>query len=970
VRSPRTWVRLGLVATVLSASALIGSTGAQAVAPQIGPAQPVPTQAPPAAGTDPVTDYGSCLTTQRQGDLLVLVDESSSLQSTDPKGARVTAGQYLLQRLQSFTARSKVALSVSFAGFADKFDQTTPWTDLTDANLPGLKQGLDSFRQRNTGFETDYWNALEGARQQLSARPKNAEGAPRCQAIAWFTDGKLDISPRTSPDDKTKYGTTKPYAPGLQVTDDAAAAKAIEAATQSICRPKGLIDQLRSSNILTFSFGLSSAGTDNRDFDLLKSITTGVPFNGAPCGAQLTPTPGRFTLASNIDELLFALDGLSTPGQPPLESKRGICQGAPCEQDKHRFVLDASIKSVHILGQATVAGLDAQLVLPNGAVVPLSVKAVGQNTALTQDGVNISYSWQSERTVTIDLTNPVGAAPWTGAWAFVFSDPKASSPTGSSQSSIHISGGLFPSWTGPGTGVLHSGEKSKPGTLGVVDADRKPVDSVSILGTLSISAAVFGADNKQVPVVTDLDKTKMGTPVQLDLTTVPPGRATLRLTLKVTTAAAVANGVTEPGTELMPQVVDVPLDVAAPVGFPRVPSRVDFGKGDGAGTLKATLPVTGPGCVWVDGGGVDIKAKPDGVGDPTLSAPQASSSGACVKVDDGAQGSLPLELVTTTAANGTVNGTVKVSIAPKDEPGRATTVDVAFTAELTKPLNSTNFVLALLAALILGPGIPLALLYGAKKFAAKVPARSLSAQQIAVTVDSSQVLRDGAPFELRDTDLVDLVPIPPGGARRIAAAGVELRTRSGRSPFGSGFVTVELPGYLGASSEVPASYGKDVVARLPLAVHNHWAVLHDPTGAEDAAVLLLLVGGEASAEKRQDIVDDVNRRLPGLLSRLRADAASAGLVPPAGSGAPGPASPFDGGGAGPAGPSPFDFAGGGPQFPPAGGGQYQQQAPPPQQPQQYPPRPQQGPQQQHPPQQGPGPQPGFGYRDPRQPGGF
>ena len=301
-----------------------------------------------------------------------------------------------------------------------------------------------------------------------------------------------------------------------------------------------------------------------------------MPFNGAPCGAQVTPTPGRFTLASNVDDLLFALDGLSTPGQPPVERKAGICQGGPCEQNKHRFVLDASIKSVHILGQATVAGLDAQLVLPNGAVVPLSVKAVGQNTALTQEGVNISYSWQSEKTVAIDLTNPAGAAPWTGAWG----------------------------------------------------------------------------------------------------------------------------------------------------------------------------------------------------------------------------------------------------------------------------------------------------------------------------------------------------------------------------------------------------------ARLPLAVHNHWAVLHDPTGAEDAAVLLLLVGGEASAEKRQDIVDDVNRRLPGLLSRLRADAASAGLVPPAGSGAPGPASPFDGGGAGPAGPSPFDFAGGGPQFPPAGGGQYQQQAPPPQQPQQYPPRPQQGPQQQYPPQQGPGPQPGFGYRDPRQPGGF
>ncbi|OOK73453.1 hypothetical protein BZL30_5253 [Mycobacterium kansasii] len=46
----------------------------------------------------------------------------------------------------------------------------------------------------------------------------------------------------------------------------------------------------------------------------------------------------------------------------------------------------------------------------------------------------------------------------------------------------------------------------------------------------------------------------------------------------------------------------------------------------------------------------------------------------------------------------------------------------SFVASLTKPLSKTNFVLVFLAALLLGPGIPLALLYAGKWYAAKIPA--------------------------------------------------------------------------------------------------------------------------------------------------------------------------------------------------------------------------------------------------------
>src|SRR5712675_1109173 len=56
---------------------------------------PAPTaHAQPNTGVD---RYGGCLAAQKTGDLLILFDESSSLQETDPKAARVQAAQYLVR---------------------------------------------------------------------------------------------------------------------------------------------------------------------------------------------------------------------------------------------------------------------------------------------------------------------------------------------------------------------------------------------------------------------------------------------------------------------------------------------------------------------------------------------------------------------------------------------------------------------------------------------------------------------------------------------------------------------------------------------------------------------------------------------------------------------------------------------------------------------------------------------------------
>ncbi|OOK77335.1 hypothetical protein BZL29_3562 [Mycobacterium kansasii] len=188
--------------------------------------------------------------------------------------------------------------------------------------------------------------------------------------------------------------------------------------------------------------------------------------------------------------------------------------------------------------------------------------------------------------------------------------------------------------------------------------------------------------------------------------------------------------------------------------------------------------------------------------------------------------------------------------------------------------------LVFLAALLLGPGIPLALLYAGKWYAAKIPGEPMLAERIPVEVDpdSDTVVRNGSPFDMADTDLLRLVPGLAGGARKLSVLGVTLSATVGRSPFGTGHVIVDADGRVSVGSALPGTDRTGLKAVLPLAVHNKWVVLHDPGGPPNAAEVLLLVGGRTDTAVRQRLYDDVGRRLPELLTALRQRAADAGLV--------------------------------------------------------------------------------------------
>ncbi|WP_231986594.1 vWA domain-containing protein [Mycobacterium sp. 852002-40037_SCH5390672] len=820
-----------------------------------------------ATGSPGASRFGACLASQKTGDLLLLFDESSSLQQTDPQAARVQAARYLVQTLGKYADRVNAKLDVAVAGFSDTYVPEHDWTQLTGSSADSVGASLDPIAKKNTGIDTDYWLALDGARQALTTHAGAANKGQRCQAIAWFSDGMIDFTARP---------VAKPYADGVKLDSPNGIPDTTQKAVQSICHPSGLADQLRSSNIIMLGIGLGAKQTPG-DFNVMSAISTGKGLQGMACGAITDPVPGDFFPVANIDDMLFAFDALNP--DPGVTDQGGVCQIKVCPEARHNFVLDRSIKEVNILGSGGVPGVEPYLVSPTGQILPLPKKDGAQNVNV--DGVSVNYQWQSESAQTISLQN--GNAPhWSGQWAIVYVDTTGQHADAVSKVSIHITTDIFPALTGGDKVAWHSGQTLKGLIFGLVDGQGKPMAPSDLAGTATMSASLAPDGAAPIPLLTAAGKDDIAKPVDADLTKATPGHATLRMSLVITTASTTdLNGGPIAGTQLSPQEVDVPVQILPKVGLPTPGERIDFGTVEGAKGATATLNITGPGCAWIsDTDTATVAGAPDGIGTPHVGSP-TNSGQHCLKVPAGETAQLSVTLRTDHNGHGGLNGTVPVHVSTLDNPDDAQTVPVAFTASMINPLNTTNFILVLIAALLLGPGIPLALLYASKWWVSKIPDNPLLAERIPVQVEHDAVLRGGEPFAMADTDLVQPVTgLPPGGTRQLCVAGINLSVVMGRSPFGSGQVVVNAEGLISVGSKLPGSDKTGLRAVLPLAVHNTWVLLHNPYGPENAAEVLLLVAGTTDTTARERLYEDIAQRLPDLLTGLRLRAVQAGMTAP------------------------------------------------------------------------------------------
>ena len=508
------------------------------------------------------------------------------------------------------------------------------------------------------------------------------------------------------------------------------------------------------------------------------------------------------------------------------------------------MVLDSSIRRARILAASDLESANIELLAP-GVDEPLRLTA-GESGSSTIGTTDVAWRWVSPTAAEITLVPESQADPtWSGVWSVAFVDPEA--PPGSeTQTNIHVEGDLAPALvTSPGEWRV--GTSLDGVEFGLVRrGSQEQVNPEDVVSDVSFDAQLELPDGQRLDLLDDVPADSLSQPISIDLTGADPGTGFLTMQLAVTTAAAKGpNGETVAGTVLSPQTVRQPVELLPPLDFPTVATTVDFGTTDGTGPLAADLPVTGPGCVWLDA--VDLATSPQEVGDVTVTTPSATTAEACLRVEDGETASLPLTLSVASPGNGAVTGNLALMIAPVDDPSRAVSQSVGFLADMRKPVNEAVRIWLTVLLVALGTLVPLAILWLVAWWQSRIPGEGLLVTQIDIEHRAGLAVRPGAQgaLALQPSEL-SFVGVSPPGKRKVSlpVGGVTLRA-SVRNPLNP-HVVVDAPG----RTVCLTSRGGRT---LDLVVGGTWTLLRD--GA-DRHALLILLPGIASDQQRAELLSE------------------------------------------------------------------------------------------------------------------
>ena len=867
IEQPRLLTRAAILAGVLLAAAGI----------LVAPVAATAGAAPVATAEDPaISAFAGCLRAGAPGDLLLLVDSSGSLggtNGTDTANGRVTAANYLIDELTDYAKAANVKLDSAVASFDSQYRPVLGWTPMTASGSPVLHAAVNRLAAANTGFETDYVSALEGARLALRAQASSS-GAKRCQAVVWFTDGKYEIDPRLTDGQQQAFGTTKPFAPGVQLTDQAAATTAQALGQTALCRSGGTADQLRADGVVTFAIGLAADNAPDA-FGLMRQVAIG----GTGCGALGSTASGDFHRATDINSLLFAFDSLTPGAGAPQTAK--VCQDPARCQQVHSFVLDDSIQQVRLLGTAQADGIEVYVQAPGEPAAVKLAQATSYPQTLAVGKTQASYSWPTPRTVSLTITRPAGAGSWVGLWKVEFVDPTGTKLSTVSQTQLHILSDLAPKWVNsssqPRSGdpktAFRFGLTRSTSTAGIAVKASGLASSVVLRAQLQLS----GGTRLPFPVLTG---SQIDLPQTLDLSKASPGAATLHLQLEITTADVPAAGghPAIKGTRLADSVVDLPLRIAVPVDFPSAPDRLDLGTHDAGKSFTASVPLTGGGCAYL--GKVAVQTQPAAAA-TTITSP-SSSVATCSAANGSGGRAVELTIATHRSQPGSVNATLVVHLLSTGTPRREITKLVLLTGDLQQPANATTRWSVFAATLAIGLLVPLLLLYCFNWLTSKIPGtRQILYGSFNVQVIDGDVRRDGAGLSVSLSDVAKSHPVPVKGTRSLQIDGLLFKARVGWNPLRPGIVQVSNPGGLKllTSADRPSMAEK---GQLPLTIHQSWVAAPSPDGR--MATVLVVLSSDATEQVAQKTGESVRDQLPGLMKRTAPASTggpSAGAAPPA-----------------------------------------------------------------------------------------
>lgn len=861
----------------VAALAVVLSVG---IAPAQAQDEPTTTVAPSATGApktpsgDPaIDDLVGCVQGSRRLQVLFLIDESASLKATDPDDRRVDAARGALDSLIALSSSEGSAspqVDVALAAFSNEYRLVQDWTPAGPDTAQELNASLAKFADLNNGIDTDFVNALTAGREALAdqaAEVTASGGQAPCRAVMLFTDGGYDLAVRTSDADQERLGTTKPYAPGVELTSPEQVRKAEALGRKELCRPGGLADRLRSDDITLLTVALS--GDVARRSQIPLAAATAGKADDYPCGTQpkkgeSARAQGAYLPAENIDVLVTQFNGVGTRlaggNLVPGESQVEVCGQDPCDAGTRTFSLDKSLRRAQILALPPKPGAAVVVEGPNGdtATITEAGKAKVGETQLVTRSV-------ADRGFAIDLDRPKDLASWNGEWKVSITDPSKGQEGDRATLQVYVFsdigvrfGKVTPLRRGAETGievrlVLPSGVKAGD----IIESSEAQV---------RLRNPVTGA------VETVALEGPPGGPFKGTVTT--PADTTTN----VIDATAEVRITTRTGATLVSQSAPDEIAVLRPEGSIQfAPGSMRMPSLTGTGSTEIEVVLLGgekPGCVWF--GKVAVPDPPDGAAPVTMTIDGKPLPGAkeCLPVPAKKPTTIVIEATPAGRAAGTVSGTVEVF--EKVQGAEETTTQIPFRFDMARGVDEARRLLLALVLLIAGLGLPLAVLFVINAVGARFQALdAVRGAAIPVRVKGSTVQRTDAsyprPLALRAEDFVSLAAT--GHDRRFTFGGVVFRARASRNPFGG---TIALAAPEGGAEKLKGGEGSRV--ELDPSLAGSWIFLLDAertrrAGKGDIDGLLIAFVAEG------DLAPQVNRMLPDIGDRLPATASSlAGLV--------------------------------------------------------------------------------------------
>lgn len=838
-------------------------------------AEPGTTGPPTTPSGDPaIDDLVGCVQGSRQLLVLFLIDESASLKATDPDDRRVDAARGALDSLIALSSSEGSAspkVDVALAAFSNEYRLVQDWTPAGPDTASSLNASLDEFANFNSGIDTDFVNALSAGRESLADEAANVTtngGAAPCRAVMLFTDGGYDLAVRTTEKDQERLGTTKTYAPGIELTTPEAVQKAEARGRRELCEPGKLADRLRSDDITLLTVALSGDVARRSQYPLA-AATTGKA-DDYTCGTQpkkgaTARVQGAYLPAEDIDVLVTQFNGVGTrlaggnllPGSDQVE----ICGADPCDDGSRTFELDPSLRRAQILALAPEPGTAIVVEGPDDQTVTIDdagTAKVGATELTTRRVAGRGYA--------IDLARPDDLESWTGEWKVSIVDPKGDQEGDPATLQIYVFSDI-----GVAFEELPALERGAATDISVVLQVPKKVKAASIVKSAEAEVRLVNPVTGEVAVV-PLDGPPSGpftgtyeTPAD---TTSNAMRATA--TVRIETAS---------GAKLVSQSGTSEILVRRPKGSIQfAPASLKMPSLTGEGSSEVQMSLVGgkePGCVWF--GPTKVPDAPEGASpvEATLDGQPLPGPSSCIKIPADGNTTITIELTPAGRATGTVRGTLEVH-EKLDSQKEGSTTQVPFRFDMARGIDEEKRLVLSGLLIVVGLGLPLLLLLLLNSLTARFQVLdAVRGAALPVRVKGTKITRsDGAltrALSLRPDDFGSLSAA--GNDRRFAFGGVEFRARASRNPFGA---TIAMAAPEGGAEKLKGREGSRV--ELDPALAGSWIFLLDSDKTRRAnagEVVGLLIAFVAEG----DIATQTKRMLPDISERLPDTAATlAGLV--------------------------------------------------------------------------------------------